>query len=113
MAHLPSHIIEMRRTFFTKWIIQFYEFQEDEPSNYYALQCPCLPECIHMDVNDVPRIVLPTCLYSEELNYFEVTEPFLEEYGFRVTWHYLEQECEHEFSCGLPNISQNIQHFDM
>ena len=98
MAHLPSAEIQSRRQHATQDIIQ--EWQTMQGAEWYALQCPCHPNCECMPHNEVPRIVLSQCMYVGELDYFFVEQPFLATYGFRVRWHY--DECESEMACGFP-----------
>ena len=73
---------------------------EWQGAEWVAIQCPCRIDCGCMPLNEVPRIVLPNCLYAGELDYFFVAQPFLATYGFRVRWHC--DECEDEMACGFP-----------
>ena len=98
MAHLPSAEIQARRAHATEDIIQ--EWQTMQGAEWYALQCPCRPDCECMPHNEVPRIVLSQCMYVGELDFFFVEQPFLATYGFRVRWHC--DECESEMACGFP-----------
>ena len=98
MAHLPTAEIEARRQHATQDIIQ--EWLPIQGTEWYAIQCPCRPDCGHMPHDEVPRIVLSQCMYVGELDYFFVQQPFLATYGFRVRWHC--DECEAEMACGFP-----------
>ena len=98
MAHLPNAEIQARRNHASQDIIQ--EWHKMQGSDWYALQCPCRPDCGCMPQNEVPRIVLSQCMYVGELDYFFVEQPFLAKYGFRVRWHC--DACESELACGFP-----------
>ena len=98
MAHLPSAEIEARRQHASQDIIQ--EWQSKQGLAWYAIQCPCRPDCGCMPHDEVPRIVLAQCLYVGELDFFFVQQPFLATYGFRVRWHC--DECHGEMACGFP-----------
>ena len=98
MAHLPSAEIEARRQHASEDIIQ--EWSNIQGAQWYAIQCPCRPDCGHMPEEEIPRTVLSQCMWVGELDFFFVVQPFLVEYGFRVRWHY--NECESELACGFP-----------
>ena len=98
MAHLPQAEIQARRASATQNIISVW--QTKQGAEWYAIQCPCQPDCLCMPVDEVPRIVLSNCLYVGELDYFFVDQPFLPTYNFRVRWHC--DECESEMACGFP-----------
>ena len=98
MAHLPSAEVQARRQHATQEILS--EWQGMEGQQWYSIQCPCRIDCGCMPLEEIPRIVLPNCLYAGELDYFFVEQPFLANYGFRVRWHC--DECEDEMACGFP-----------
>ena len=98
MAHLSNAEIQARRAAATQDIISVW--QTKQGARWYALQCPCRPDCNCMPVREIPRIVLSNCMYVGELDYFFVTQPFLPTYGFRVRWHC--DGCESEMACGFP-----------
>ena len=98
MAHLPAAEIAARRQVATQDIIE--EWQKMQGSELYAIQCPCRIDCFCMPQQEVPRIVLQYCLYVGELDYFFVTQPFQDAYGFSVRWHC--DTCEAEMACGFP-----------
>ena len=98
MAHLPTAEITARRQHATQDKIQ--EWTSNQWAKWYAVQCPCCPDCGHMPENEVPRIVLSQCMYVGELDYFFVVQPFLANYGFRVRWHC--DECDSQLACGFP-----------
>ena len=75
MAHLPQIEILARRQHATQDILQ--EWQTMHVAEWYALQCPCHPDCGCMPHDEVPRIVLSQCLYVGALNYFLVEQPFI------------------------------------
>ena len=68
MAHLPNAEIVARRGHASQDIIQ--EWQTMQGAEWYALQCPCRPDCEHMPEDEVPRIVLSQCMWVGELDYF-------------------------------------------
>ena len=98
MAHLPQAEILARRQHASLDIV--HEWETMQGAEWYALQCPCLTDCMCMPHNEVPRIILSQCLYVGELDYFFVEQPFQHVYGFRVRWHC--DECEAELACGFP-----------
>ena len=98
MAHLPYTEIQARRNHASQDII--LEWDKMQGSDWYAIQCPCRPDCKCMPQNEVPRIVLSQCMYVGELDFFFVEQPFLAKYGFRVRWHC--DACESELACGFP-----------
>ena len=101
MAHLANEVIEQRREMISQFIVTMWGVkQEENDANLYAIHCPCKIDCCHMSIDDVPRIYLPFCLYPGELDYFIVTQPFHQEYGFKLIWHC--EQCEQELSCGFP-----------
>ncbi|CAL4105864.1 unnamed protein product, partial [Meganyctiphanes norvegica] len=98
MAHLPSAELAARRQAAFQDILR--EWQPMQGSDLYAIQCPCRPDCGCIPLNEVPRIVLSSCMYVGELDYFFVEQPFLALYGFRIRWHC--DECESEMACKFP-----------
>ena len=98
MAHLPDTEIQARRNHASQDII--LEWDKMQGSDWYAIHCPCRPDCGCMPQDEVPRIVLSQCMYVGELDFFFVEQPFLAEYGFRVRWHC--DSCESELACGFP-----------
>ena len=101
MAHLGAEVIEQRREMISQFIVTMWGVkQEENDANLYAIHCPCKIDCCHMSIDDVPRIYIPFCLYPGELDYFIVTQPFHQEYGFKLIWHC--EECEQELACGFP-----------
>ena len=98
MAHLPHAEIQARRAAATQDIISVWQGMQG--AQWYAIQCPCRPDCNCMLVHEVPRIVLSNCMYVGELDYFYVDQPFLATYHFRVRWHC--DECGSEMACGFP-----------
>ena len=100
MAHLPHAEVLARRTSATQDILSVWQGEGLQGCAWYAIHCPCMPDCGCMPYNEVPRIVLPNCLYVGELDYFFVEQPFLATYGFKVRWHC--DECEAEMACGFP-----------
>ena len=80
MAHLPSAEIQARRQHATQDIIQ--EWTTMQGAEWYAVQCPCRPDCEHMLYYEVPRIILSQCMWVGELDYFFVQQLFLATYGF-------------------------------
>ena len=102
MAHLSNEVIDHRREIIYQFIVAMWEVtQEENDADLYALHCPCYIDCFHMSIDDVPRIYVPFCLYPGELDFFIATQPFHQEYGFKLTWHC--NECEQELACGFPN----------
>ena len=101
MAHLANEVIEQRREMISQFIVTMWGVkQQENDADVYAIHCPCKIDCCHMSIDDVPRIYIPFCLYPGELDYFFVTQPFHQEYGFKLIWHC--EECEQELSCGFP-----------
>ena len=100
MAHLPVATLEARFMNTCEYIIQ--EWQQLVQRLMYALQCSCEQDCYCMRLEDVPRIVIDKCLYIGELDRFYVEQPFCEQYGFSVIWHY--DICEEEMECGFPPL---------
>ena len=101
MAHLGAEVIEQRREMISQFIVTMWGVkQQENDADVYAIHCPCKIDCCHMSIDDVPRIYIPFCLYPGELDYFIVTQPFHQEYGFKLIWHC--EECEQELACGFP-----------
>ena len=101
MAHLGAEVIEQRREMISQFIVTMWGVkQQENDADVYAIHCPCKIDCCHMSIDDVPRIYIPFCLYPGELDYFIVTQPFHQEYGFKLIWHC--EECKQELACGFP-----------
>ncbi|CAL4078754.1 unnamed protein product [Meganyctiphanes norvegica] len=98
MAHLPANELANRRLEAFQDILD--EWHTVQGNEWYAIQCPCRPDCGHMPPHEIPRLILSSCLYVGELDYFFVEQPFLDLYGFRVRWHC--DECQAEMACGFP-----------
>ena len=81
MAHLPQDQINLRREVASNIII--HRLNTMKGYEWYAIQCPCEIDGTHMPRNEVPRIVLPTCLYPGKLDFF-YSQPFHHSHGFRV-----------------------------
>ena len=108
MAHLPMEVIEQRRDQLQEEILELW--QELEGKKMYAVVCPCeLPSCEHMPEDQFPRLKISRCFYPGELDYLIVYRPFLQEYGFEVTWLCLSSVHRHEFSCGAPSDHGGIR----
>ena len=98
MAHLPHAEIVARRTAATQDIISVW--QGIKGHEWYAIQCPCRPDCGCMPHDEIPRIVLTNCMYVGEMDYFFVEQPFQATHGFKVRWHC--DQCISELACGFP-----------
>ena len=98
MAHLPQAELDARHAAAKQDILSVWQTMQG--AEWYAIQCPCRPDCFCMPVEEVPRIVLSNCMYVGELDNFFVDQPFLPTYNFRVRWHC--DECEAEMACGFP-----------
>ena len=70
MTHLPTAESHARRQHAIQDIIQ--EWTTMKGAEWYALQCPCCPDCECMPHNEVLHIVLLQCMYVGELDYFFV-----------------------------------------
>ena len=98
MAHLPNAEIVARRTAAKQDIISVWQGMKGH--EWYAIQCPCRPDCGCMPHDEIPRIVLTNCLYVGEMDFFFVEQPFQATHGFKVRWHC--DECISELACGFP-----------
>ena len=70
------------------------------------LQCPCYelhtPRCKHLSSNHLhPFIPVPFCLKDGELTWFELKQPFQDEYGIKLLWRHEELSCQKEYCCGI------------
>ena len=66
--------------------------------SHYKIACSCmLNHCDHE--TDIPVLYLTRCLLPGELDFFLVTEPFLEDYNFTTSWICF--ECKSEYCCGI------------
>ena len=74
--------------------------QPQQDKTWYAMMCPCDIDCHHMPEEEVPRLRIPRCYYPGELDYFFVTQPFLQQYGFKLRWYC--DECHAAMACGTP-----------
>jgi len=99
MAHLPNAEIEARRNAASQDIIK--EWQANQGFELYAIQCPCRIDCRCIPEDEIPRLILSNCLYPGECDYYFVTQPFKDTYGFKVMWHC--DACHGELCCGEPN----------
>ena len=97
MDNLPRAEIAARREAATQDILPIWNTTQG--AKIYALQCPCKIDCGCMPEDQVPRIIMNNCMFVGELGYFYVTQPFLDTYGFRVTWHC--DDCKEEMACGF------------
>ena len=74
----------------------------------YRISCPChLETCEHE--NHIPVLFLSRCLRPGELDFFQVTDPFLNQHGFTVNWVCM--ECELQYCCGIDRemrIAHNL-----
>ena len=95
-AILNDEAIQQRRNGLSSEIINLWE--EQQGANLYALICPNGSDCGCLSENEVPRIRISRCYIPGELDFFTVTQPFQQDYGFQVTWHC--HVCLSEFSCG-------------
>ena len=100
MAHLPQAQILAHRAAAKQEILS--QWENNQGYTWYALSCPCVGGnfgCNHQPEDEVPRILLSTCLFVGELDALMVEDYFIE-YGFKVMW--LSIECQTEFACGIP-----------
>ena len=67
MAHLPQAEILARRQHATQDILQ--EWQTMQGAEWYALQCPCRLDSGCMPYDEIPHIVLSSCMYVGELDF--------------------------------------------
>ena len=95
-AGILNEAIQQRRNGLSSEIINLWE--EQQGANLYALICPSGSDCGCLSENEVPRIRISRCYFPGELDFFTVTQPFQQDYGFQVTWHC--HVCLSEFSCG-------------
>ena len=101
MAHLPMDVIGQRRAQLQEEIVELW--QELKCKKIYVVVCPCEPPtCVHMPEGRFPRLKIGRCFYPGELDYLMAYRPFLQEYGFEVTWLCLSSVHRWEFSCGAP-----------
>ena len=64
MANLPNAETLAKRQHASRDILQ--EWDGMQGAQWYALQCPCRPDCECMPHNEVPRIVLSQCMFVGE-----------------------------------------------
>ena len=98
MTHLPPQVIEQRISQLSGKMLALWQPQQGQTR--YAMMCPSDIDCHHMPEEEVPRLRISRCYFPGELDYFFVTQPFLQLYGFQVRWHC--DECNAEMSCGTP-----------
>ena len=108
---IPSHEIELQR----QPIIDAIEDYLTETDAYqrqelYLLICPCFQvntpsRCSHLQsLMEYPYIPIPYCLRVGELDWFELTQPFWDQYSVNLLWRCEIQSCKREFCCGTsPN----------
>ena len=101
MTHLSPAALASRRTAASIRIVSLWAHMQG--SDLYGLQCPCLLQCLCNGEEAAPRLVLGSCLYPGELDYFIVMQPFLAQYGFNVTWFC--NICNAELACGFPQAA--------
>ena len=102
MAHLPAYVVDQRRALLQEEIVD--SWQDVSGKTMYVIVCPCeLPSCAHMPEARFPRLRISKCFYPGELDFLMVHKPFLQEYGFEVTWICRRSSHGCEFSCGSPS----------
>ena len=62
MAHLPANELANRRLEAFQDILD--EWHTVQGNEWYAIQCPCRPDCGHMPPHEIPRLILSSCLVS-------------------------------------------------
>ena len=98
LAIIPDQLIEERRQQLSEEVLELWNPLQGR--EWYALQCPCLIDCQCMPENVVPRLRIHRCYFPGELDFYFVTQPFYEKYGFKLWWHC--NKCNREMSCGTP-----------
>ena len=88
--------LQQRRAALSSEIVQLWE--EVQGALLYGLLCPNGPDCPCISEDEVPRLRISRCYIPGELDYFTVTQPFQQHYGFQVTWHC--HVCLSQYSCG-------------
>ena len=107
MAHLPISVIEHRRSQLHQELLALW--QPLQGWDMYVMMCPCdLSPCGHMPEAQFPRLRISKCYYPGELDFFIVEQPFLQQHGFKVTWHCFAKR-GHEFACGAPEDYGSLQ----
>ena len=107
---IPPHEMELRR----QPIIDAIEDYLKETNVYqrqeiYLLLCPCYQldtpnRCYHLrSLHQYPYIPIPFCLRPGELDWFELAQPFLDEYAVNLLWRCEILSCRREFCCGLSS----------
>ena len=100
-AIMNDEVLEERRATLSSEIITLWE--DARGSNLYALLCPNGSNCPCLSEDEVPRLRISRCYFPGELDYFSVTQPFRQDYGFQVTWHC--HVCLSEYSCGEGGLN--------
>ena len=106
MDHImAAQEIEKRRVLILEAIKTF--IQETNNSGHSCLLlCPCYelhtPRYNHLSSNHFyPFIPLPFCLKAGELTWFELKQPFYDEYGIKLLWRCKISSCRKEYCCGI------------
>ena len=105
MAHLNQAQIQARRLRVRDEVLAAVTDLPARP--WYALQCKCGIDCLHMPFDEIPRIRLSFCLYPGEFDYYFTQNPFVPEYAFRLRWHC--DTCTNEMGCGTPWLTDGPQ----
>ena len=109
MEHfVPAHELENRRHLILEAIKYFLQ-ETNNPQHTCLLICPCyelhMTRCNHLISNHThPFIPLPFCLRAGELNWFELTQPFYDEYGVNLLWRCENVSCRREYCCGFAQV---------
>ena len=86
--------------------IKIFVQQTNHSGHTCLLQCPCYelhtPRCQHLSSNHFhPFIPVSFCLKAGELTWFELKQPFHDEYGIKLLWRCEELSCQKEYCCGF------------
>ena len=100
MAHFTSAELEQRFIQAKQELLEAWQNIEGPRYEWYIIKCKCGQDCNCISEQEVPRLLLSTCLYPGELDRFFVQQPFVD-IGFRVYWICV--ICQAEFACGFPS----------
>ena len=95
-----DQVLQQRRAVLSSEILQLWE--NVQGASLYGLLCPNGPDCPCIPEDEVPRLRISRCYIPGELDFFTVTQPFQQQYGFQVTWHC--HVCLSQYSCGNGGI---------